>query len=170
MSERELDCAIDTAARDMMAREPGRALSYNVMARVRGGAEPARRFAWTAAAAGIIVCAAVASVLMTRSNGMLRLPPELRLSIAETAVLPELPIESRQEPTPARVAAASVVRTTASPAAPVSSHDVSTIEPIETLPIAVAAIDVPQLEREATVIETIDIEPITIEPLAASND
>ena len=154
----------------MMAREPSRALSYNVMARVRGGAELPRRFAWAAAAAGIVVSVAIASVLMTRSDGALPLPPELQLSIGETAALPELPNDARQKPSPARVAAASVVRRTPSPAAPVSSNDVVTIEPIETQPILVAAIDVPQLEREATVIETIDIEPITIEPLAASND
>ena len=51
MDERELDRAIDTAARELMAREPGRALSHNVMARVREGAVPApRRFVWMAAA------------------------------------------------------------------------------------------------------------------------
>ena len=33
-----------------------------------------------------------------------------------------------------------------------------------------STIDVPQLEREATSIEIIRIEPITIEPLSASND
>lgn len=168
MSDRELDRAIDAAAREMMAREPSRALSYGVMARVRGSTEPPRRLAWAAAAA-CIVCAAIASVLMTRSDGALLLPPELQLSIGETAALPELPIDARQERSLPR-AAASVVRTTASPAAAVSPNDVATIEPIETQPILVAAIDVPQLEREATSIETIDIEPITIEPLAASND
>jgi hypothetical protein len=32
------------------------------------------------------------------------------------------------------------------------------------------AIDVPQLERETTLIDAITIEPLTIEPLSASND
>jgi hypothetical protein len=33
-----------------------------------------------------------------------------------------------------------------------------------------AAIDVPQLERESNSIEVLMIEPLTIEPLSASND
>ena len=66
------------------------------------------------------------------------------------------------------------------PRAPLAAHavspvqlppgDVSGITPIETEGIALSAIDVPVLEREAAVIDILDIEPLTIEPLTASND
>jgi hypothetical protein len=48
--------------------------------------------------------------------------------------------------------------------------DASGITPIETESITLSAIDVPVLEREAAVIDILDIEPLTIEPLTASND
>lgn len=48
---------------------------------------------------------------------------------------------------------------------------VSAIAVIDAEPIAVAAIDVPQLESDAPLsIEALTIEELTIEPLAASND
>jgi hypothetical protein len=66
------------------------------------------------------------------------------------------------------------------PRAPLAAHavspvqlppsDVSGITPIETEGIALSSIDVPVLEHEAAVIDILDIEPLTIEPLTASND
>ena len=43
--------------------------------------------------------------------------------------------------------------------------DVSPIDPIQTEPIVLSALDLPPLEREFTSIDTIEIEPLTIEPL-----
>ena len=56
MDQRDVDRAIDEAAAAMMAREPGRALGYTVMARVRETAPASpRRFVWVSAAAGMLV-------------------------------------------------------------------------------------------------------------------
>ena len=73
MNERELDRAIDAAAGRMMAREPSRALGHNVMARVRENPAPARRsLAWVAAAAGIVLCAAIATAADESVTGVNR--------------------------------------------------------------------------------------------------
>jgi hypothetical protein len=54
--------------------------------------------------------------------------------------------------------------------APLPRTDVSPIEPIHTHPIVLSSLDVPQLQRETTVIDALNVEPLTIEPLATSND
>jgi hypothetical protein len=46
----------------------------------------------------------------------------------------------------------------------------TTVEPIHTHPIVLSSLDVPQLQRETTVIDALNVEPLTIEPLATSND
>jgi len=54
--------------------------------------------------------------------------------------------------------------------APFPSSDVSPIEPLQTTAIALSSIVVPQLERETIAIDALNVEPLTIEPLATSND
>jgi hypothetical protein len=171
----ELDRAIDIAAEHMMAREPSPALGYNVMARVReGDAHPSRPFLWMTAAAVFVLCAAIAMTLSSRAPaGEISLPPAAQLPIAQTSIA-RMPIaQSTSAPLPvARPARRSVALRNVRHAAALllPPIDVSAIEPIETEPITLSAIDVPQLEGEVTLIETISIEPLTIEPLAASND
>ena len=66
--ERDLDRAIDTAARELVAREPSRALSYTVMARVRENNAPARRpLMWATAVATLLLCSGITIALMNRT-------------------------------------------------------------------------------------------------------
>lgn len=171
MNERELDRAIDVATQGMMAREPGRALSFNVMSRVREEAAPAPwGFAWIAATASFVLCAAIAIALTSRVPSVaLSLPASPPLAVAQPPVVPAFHLALIAEDTPPRRIARSAAQRRAVPA-PLPPTDVSAIEPIETQPIAMTAIDVPLLEPETTVIDRITIEPLTIEPLSASND
>jgi hypothetical protein len=161
-----------------MAREPSRSLGNNVMARVREGTAPApQRFRWVVATVSIFLCAAVAIALMYRAPAtIIAPPPAAQFPIAQppvaqsppmvadapVTVIREMPRSRRRAP--ARIATKVVLPMRLPP------DDISAIEPIETEPIVLSAIDVPQLEGEATSIETIAIEPLTVEPLTASND
>jgi len=173
MDERELDRAIDTAAGRMMALEPGRALSYTVMARVRERHTPApRRFVWIIATACLVLCGAMAIVLMYRAPATIIAPPPPR-----AVVVGQPPVATSP---PVRVAPETAAPLRRIPRAPLAARVVSPVQlppcivsgitPIETEGIALSAIDVPGLEREAAVIDVLDIEPLTIEPLTASND
>jgi hypothetical protein len=177
MDERELDRAIDTAAGMMMAREPRRALSYNVMARVRENVEPAqRKFVWMTAAAVVVLCASIAIALMSGAPATAVPPPraaDLPLAQPPVARLPmvaDAPVAVTREMPPSRRSVSARIATKVVVPMSLLPDDTSAIEPIQTEPIVLTAIDVPQLEREATSIETLNIEPLTIEPLAASND
>jgi hypothetical protein len=173
MDERELDRAIDMAAGRMMAHEPSRSLGNNVMARVREAAAPAPRLRWVVAAASIVLCAAIAIALMNRAPSAV-IPPQ---PAARTVVAGQPPVATLSPMIVAPEAAAPPRRI---PRAPLAAHvisplqlppgDESGIPPIETEGIALSAIDVPVLEREAAVIDILEIEPLTIEPLTASND
>jgi hypothetical protein len=178
MDARQLDRAIDAAAGEMMAREPSRSLGYDVMVRVREGAAPTPRpLVWMTAAASLVLCAVIAIVMIN-----LALAPLFPvLPEARTIVVGQPPVAIVPPMTTAQEAAAPLRRVSGAPLAPriathavtsdgLPSNDVSPIAPIETEPIVLAAIDVPQLEREATSIEALTIEPLTIEPLTASND
>ena len=171
MNDGDIDRAIDVATRAMMAREPGHGLSRDVIARVRGGAAPQRLpLRWVVAAAATVMCAAVAVSLIGRVPvSAVRLPSELQLAVAQGAVIPVVPAHALHE-TPSRVSFVAGNPGRVAPRSTLPPADVSTIEPIETQVITVTAIDVPQLQRETTSIEAIDIEPLTIQPLAASND
>jgi hypothetical protein len=178
MDEREIDGAIDTAAGRMMAREPGRALTYRVMARVRDGADaPApRRFVWITAVASLALCAAITIMLMNRAPAT---PPSLlppasqlpiaRLPIDQPPMVTDAPATVARNIAPLRRNVAAAIEYRAVSRVP-PPNDVSPIEPIQTEPIALSTIEVPPLEREATSIDTLTIEPLTIEPLTASND
>ena len=146
-----------------MARQPSRALGYNVMERVRETAAPAPpRYVWVSAAAGLALCAGLAALLVTRApSGVVLLPRSLSLPIAQAAVVPEVPNMTPAAVRPARRVAPRVAR---------PPTDASPIAPIETQQILLAAIDVPQLEAETTWVDPITIEPLIIEPLGASND
>lgn len=172
MNERELDRAIDVAAETLMAREPGRALAFHVMARVRETPAPAPRpFIWIAAAvvASVALCALIATAVINQTpEPVVHLPSAGKLPVSKTASTPPVPIGLLRETLQTSVVGAIPRQATSSMAMPPA--DVSTIEPIEAEPIALSTIDVPQLDRETTSIESIHIEPITIEPLSASND
>lgn len=172
MDEREIDRAIDTAARRMIGREPGRTLSHSVMARVREGVEPAppRRFMWMTAAAGIVLCGAIAIGLMNRAaSGVVPPPSAAQMPFGVPPAIPDAPAANDRHVVPARRAAAAMTTKVATSLQPPLDY-VSPIEPIETEPIVFSAIEVPRLEHETTAIAAIDIEALTIAPLTTSND
>ena len=174
MDSHELDKVIDRAARELIAREPSRALSYKVMARVRRDDVSASRGGWLKAAC---VCAAgivVAYLAINRPTPEMQSEPTPHVARTEPApVSPrsaELPEELRAESRPRPRSRRVEVATRAPIMLPPAPNDVAPIEPIQADPISVSPIEVPQLAREATSIENITIEPLTIEPLTASND
>lgn len=171
MDERELNRAIETAARALVTREPDRALGGRVMARIEGAPAPARPgFAWMAAAASLAACAAIAIALSPPPAVMSSLPQAPEVFLGQPAAVPPPATE------PAalavllpRIARRDVAARVAS-AAPSLTSDASPIEPLETAPIALSPLDVPDLAPETTSIGTLEIAPLTMEPLAASND
>jgi hypothetical protein len=172
-NEREIDRAIETAARAMMTREPSRALAYTVMARVREGHTVARRrFAWVLAAASVVVCGAIAMTLTSQApTNVAPLPRAAQLTMGQPPTIPDASIALATEVMPARPTT-TIVRSTRTVAAlaPFPLSDVSPIEPLQTAAIALSSIVVPQLERETIEIDALNVEPLTIEPLATSND
>lgn len=168
MNERDLDRAIDAAAGAMMTREPSRSLGYSVMARVREDHAPApRRFAWVTAAASLVVCGAIAMTLISQTPAPVApLPRAVQLTVGQPPVMSSAPVLIVTDAPPAR----RVSRAAHGAMRELPPSDASPIEPIQTEPIVLSAIDVPQLERETTAIDALNVEPLTIEPLAASND
>lgn len=178
MDERKLDRAIDTVAEGMMAREPGRTLSFEVMTRVRGETRSApARFVWITAAATFVLLCALAIVLLNRGPAaVVPAPPSASppppLAAAQPLVIAVAPVPAVQEIAP-RLRTIKVGASTARGVAStvqVPPNDDSAIEPIEMQPIVLSTIELPQLEREMTLIDTINVEALTIEPLTASND
>lgn len=172
ITPRDLDRAIDSVASSMMTREPSHGLGSAVMARVRGEhASAPRGFTWHTAAASLVVCGGIAMALISQTATVVPEPRGVRLTVGQPPVIPSASAALVMEPTPPRRAirivrsARTVVRR-----APLPLGDASPIEPIQTDPIVLSSIDVPQLTREATAMDTLNIEPLTIEPLAASND
>jgi hypothetical protein len=168
-NEREIDRAIDAAAGAMMTREPSRALAYTVMSRVRDGhAAAPRRFVWVLAAASAVVCGAIALTLISQGTATLApLPRAVQLTVGQPPATPDASVALLTEATPPRRA---INTRRVATRAPLPRTDVSPIEPIQTDPIVLSSLDVPQLERETTAIDALSVEPLTIEPLATSND
>jgi hypothetical protein len=173
MDPRHLERVIDTAAGELIAREPSHALSYNVMARVRENVKPSsHRLVWITAPAIVLLCAAIAVAILNRSPQPLpavaAAPP---LAIRQALAVVEPPIVLAHDMAPSRRNRSSLSSRTIASNTTALPRDVSPIAPLETEPIAVAVIDVPRLESFAPVsIEALDIEQLTIEPLVASND
>jgi hypothetical protein len=172
MDELDLDRAIDAATRAMVAREPSRALDYRVMARVKNEATPVpQRFVSATAVVAAVVCAAIAVVLVYRMPfDFPPLPAPRTVAIAQPLKAVAAPATVWHDAAATRRVARASIGTRAAVPTQLPSNDVSGIEPLETQPITFAAVEVPQLESEATTIDSLDLEPLTIEPLAASND
>ncbi len=173
MDERELDRAIDAAAGAMVAREPSRSLGHAVMSRVREGDAPApRRLVWLTAAASLLVCGAIAIALMSRTSATVPSPPQAaRLPVGEPAIVADVPATIASDSTPTRrvipmVPGASQCRVAGRRCRSMCRRSIR----FRRNPSSCRRLELPQLEREYTSIDTIEIEPLTIEPLAASND
>ena len=169
--EQEFDRTVDAAARAMMAREPSPSLGYAVMTRVREGRAPApRRLWWMAVTASLVVCGAIVLLMALNSRAPLvaALPAAAQLRVGQLPVEPRAPVteimSAANNAAPVRRRSGMATRVTLPPG------DVSSIEPIQTEPLVLSAVEVPQLERETPAIGILTIEPLTIEPLAASND
>lgn len=174
MNEHDLDRTIEAATRQLIAREPSRGLTHAVMARVRERASPARQGSlWSAAivTATVTVCAAIASALMYRSTQRIpSLPVARPLAVAQPPVIAPVPIVVREPHTARRDGDEPVARAVSLPVMFVRPG-LSAVTPIEADPIAVAALEVPELGAGApTSIEKLTVEALTIEPLTASND
>jgi hypothetical protein len=174
MNERELDRAIDAAAGAMMTREPSRSLGCTVMARVREDVKPSSyRRLWVTAAASVLLCAAIAAGLMYRTPPTIpSMPAAQPFVLAAPPVITEPALMAANEVRPAPVrrrdSASASERRAPAVLLPV---EISPIEPLEAEPIAVASIDVPRLQPDPPVsIKALEIDELTIEPLAASND
>lgn len=171
MNEQDLDRIIDTAAAEMIAREPTRALRGAVMARVRES-EPItpRRFVWAAGGLGAAACLVIALVVMESTP-----PPTVQVQAPAPAplVMVEPPTVTDRQSAAAlesvTLVAQSGLRRVQRPA--LAPNDLpSSIEPITAEPLVLPAIDLPPLENHAASVEQIEIDALTIEPLTASND
>ncbi|SRR5688572_17424930 len=171
MSDHDLDRTIAAAARQLMAREPDRALTRAVMARVREDVKPSRhRLMWITAPATVLVCAAIAVTSLNRSPQTIPAVAAPPLAIGQPLAVVERSLVATRDVAPSRPHRAAAPSRTI-PSYATLPRDVSPIEPLVTEPIAVAVIDVPRLEPVAPAsIEALRIEQLTIEPLAASND
>jgi len=171
MTEQDLDRVIDTAAAEMIAREPSRALHHSVMARVRESDRPApRRFIWAtaglAAAAGFVIALVIAE----------RTPaPTIQTAAPARPTIVEPPAATVNQRVPALESAAPaaqlVVRRVRRPASALAPNDLpSSIEPLTAEALVLTSIDPPPLENQAASVEQIEVDALTIEPLTASND
>jgi hypothetical protein len=168
MNEQDLDRVIDSAAADLIGREPTYTLRHKVMARVRESELTApRRFVWTtaglAAAAGLVF----ALVMLERTPApMVQNAAPVGPTIAErpTATVDRSVPELESAPQAALPVARRRVPLRLPP------DDPSPIEAITTEPVVLPSIDLPPLENQAAFVEGLEIEALTIEPLTASND
>ncbi len=168
--DEDLDSLIDTAARGMVSREPGRAFTYGVMARVgERGPRVRGRLVWAAGTAvAAALCAVTAIVVVNRTP--LPSPNETRaveLDIIRGGVERELPPAAEPVPAPPRprVARSIVTQPPAMLAEPAPA-----IEPLVPEPIALSPIDVMPLEHPPAAIDVIEIDDLTIPLLTVSND
>ncbi|HKY22142.1 MAG TPA: hypothetical protein VJM31_13080 [Vicinamibacterales bacterium] len=168
MNDYDIDRLIDTAAGQMIAREPERPLRPVVMASIREADAPApRRWIWATAAVAAVFNAAIAVGVWNRAPVPVPLPsvparPTADRALARAPVwvysTPQAPTTGSsvggQSPSPVRLPPA----------------DPFAIEALEAEPIVFSAIDLPPLENETVSIAAIELSDLTIEPLAASND
>ncbi len=172
MNNQECDRLIDRAAAQIVAREPGRALTRAVMASVREPEAPVPgRFIWATAAATAVLCGAIAIAVVNRTPApATQAPAPARPLVVQLAVVTAAPPVLRPETARARPAVAVTVANQRSSPVLLPPNDVSAIDPLETEPISVSAIEVPPIENQTTSIADIGIGDLTIDPLAASND
>ncbi len=169
MTSQDPDTLIDTVAREMVSGDPGRSFTYGVMSRICERAEPApNRLLWSiGTASAVAICAIVAMVMMNRADAPApQMPrpesqPQAR-AVAQTATPPPA-----LEPVVAPPVTHPSIRGRLVPPLVI---DAPALEPLIPDPIVLSALDLPPLENEASSIENIPIDDITIEPLVASND
>jgi hypothetical protein len=179
MNVQDPDRRIDAAAREIIAHHPPRSVSRAVMARVLEPPHerPSRPIAWVFVAAAAALCVAVA---LPRLNKPLQPDPVTTTISKPTTAAPavsrdvglQAPSSSRAEARPSvrrSPAAVAAIRPSARPVSiPTASSDTAAFAPFES--IVPPPIDVLDLEVHATRIEEIEIQPLVIEPLTASND
>ena len=179
MSEHDLDRLIDSAAEQMVARDPSDSLGARVLSRVRERQMeegPRRRvFVWATAAASVALLCGTVAILITRSP----VPTQPASAPAQSIVLQPpaapvdqgVPVPSPPSPSQDRAPIVAAVAEPALRPMRLPPPEVSSvIEPLEAEPIVLSAIEVPLLEQETHSIARIEIEALTIEPLTASND
>lgn len=172
MSDFQFDRLIDSAARQMVSHVPSRRLRGAVMARLREPEPVApRRLAWMTATAAMVavVLGAMVVALMNRSPALQSPPPVASLVGRQPQTTRPLTVQTPPPAADQKPMAVAVRRRSRVPVW-LPPNDVSAIEPLETEPIVMTAVEVPPLGSERTPIDHIEIEALTIEPLTASND
>lgn len=189
MNEENLNRVIDTAAEQMVNREPPSSLGETVMARVMDGSDQPRR--WTllvgprlmrtaSVTAAVAACGVLLMVMV-----MLKRAPEPATS-AEKTTQPAMsapPVRATAPALPRQVPVAEERRSSAErlrnveptvrPSAPLASVGIDSFSDETSIAfesIVPDALAVPLLEVNAASVDEIAIEPLVIEPLTASND
>jgi hypothetical protein len=178
MTAPDLDRLIDVAARQLVGREPSRALTDSVMARVFATPSWSRfsDFRVWASAVALIAIIAVVLVLKTSSvpiqrpqNSASATSQRDQSSIAAPDRTAAVRIASRPAPKDVddrsrRLTGDDNVAITSAPDDPIEAEPVKAdpidADPIDIAPIAVSAVQPPPIQ----------IEPIIMEPISSSND
>lgn len=145
------------------------------MSRLREDARPAgRRLEWgTATVAAVALIALAALVTMKEAPAPESDAPAAQRSIVVAPeVLPDAPAALVKGPpvAPKMTLQGAARATRETVAAPVVDDLLDSILPIETEPILLQPLEVAPLTSATTSIDLIEIPPLTIEPLSASND
>jgi hypothetical protein len=161
----QFDRLIDEAARGMVQREPSDALTRAVMDQVtttRSMRGRRGRLIWGSLAAAVVLVACVVALIPLNN------PKE---NVPKVALRAPSPIEVRREPAPSDSRPASIAQTRRLPAViprkVVAAEDAGA-EGFESL--VPAPLETPPLETTSIPLERIQIAPLVIEPLSASND
>ncbi|HEV3215534.1 MAG TPA: hypothetical protein VGZ27_07410 [Vicinamibacterales bacterium] len=174
MKEQDLDQLIDSAAAQIVRREPSDAMTAGVMDRVNrlAPASGRPRLVWAGlAAAAVLATLVVVFHLQRTPPRMVETPPVAVRQAPARSVAPPAPaftqnfvfeqVPRAQASSPKILPPAVVVADEQDAVVPLI-----TIEPISSPP----PIQVPGIEVASTPVEEIGIEPLHIEPLSASND
>jgi hypothetical protein len=190
MNDRDLDRAIDTAARQMVQCNPSRSLGDAVMSRaVEGSHRPRWSFVVgsgshriASATAAVVACAVLLTVVLNRApepasgidspdQTVVVTPPSADLVVDEPLQHQPVPAESKASVERPRNVVRTITQVPRTPALYEPPDDAFAEEAsIVFESIAPAAIVVPRLQIEAGSVDKIQIEPISVEPLTAAND
>jgi hypothetical protein len=171
MDQPDLDRVIDEAAAQLVMHEPLEALQGLVMERIQAGfveCGSRRPLVWVSLGIGTAVAVLLLISLGARRESSAPAP------VPAATVRPEVPVPNESVPSqPQPVAVARVIRRPVHERANVTVQIPDDSPAIERITIPVESpepIAIPPIIVAATPQERIEIEPLTIEPLSATND
>ena len=174
-SDHDLDCLIDEAARQMAQREPSAALSEAVMERVSANTTlfPRARLVWGSMAAAMVISAAVMFVGVKRTAPPAEVPPQAReaKSTAHGSGLTAQGSGTEAQGSRTEAPVTTVAAAASRPVSIVVEETEPTIDSMAFDVIAPAPLEVDRLEVTLVkAIDPIEVAPLEIEPLSASDD